>query len=149
PRGGIHRGGRSGVAEPQRDPVRAAISGTGGDASSCGGEDCHSGRRDRGAGRSRSVALPPDSAADFEFRPELDRAPLEVDAGDLFRIRPSVPGRVRSAAGGAGEASGVAGGSAKRRRGGAALVGIPGGWTGNAGGGAGEPIGRYYREARE
>ena len=50
-----------------------------------------------------------------QYRPEQHRPPGAVDPGRVLRLRPAVPGRLRSAECGSGEAAGAARSSRRRR----------------------------------
>ncbi len=71
----------------------------------------HTGWRDRGARSERRLAVSPDSAAHRQQRSQHDRAPGALHAGGLLRVRPALPGWVRSSRRAAGEAPRTAGGS--------------------------------------
>ena len=120
----------------------------GGAAASRGGVARDSGRRNRGARQQGRLAVPPDSAAHRQQRPEHDRAPGAFHAGGLFRVRPALPGWLRLAQRGAGEAARIVGTGADAGQLRADLRRVPGRGRGAAGGGAGERPGGHHRQAR-
>ena len=74
--------------------------------------------RDRRARRQGRLALPPDSAAHRQHRPQLHRAPGALHAGGLLRLRPALSRWLRSARRALERAprTAAAGGDARRRR---------------------------------
>ena len=92
------RGQRRGPpAGAQRPALRTAVSRTGRDAAPHRRIAGRARWRDRRARCQGRLAVPPHTAAHRQHRPEHHRSPGALHAGDLLRLRPALPGRLRPA----------------------------------------------------
>src|ERR1035438_9704001 len=105
--------------------------------------------RDRRARRQGRLAVPPHSAAHRQHRPEHHRPPGALHAGDLFRLRPALPGRLRPARRRAGEAARTPATGADSGAGDPPFRCLPRRRRGTAGGGAREWPGGHRGQARQ